>query len=201
MKKTFFNTLHILSEHLFGGKQLFLQSLFIQNIFLILLIFSTNCISQSISNRWIGTWASIDGTSIQFTNSQVIVNKNEIYQWVDTPPKLSGKKTAFYYGTFKKSDYKDFSPSDSQSKKTLSNISNDTLRQIFTTDCWDCGSGDAADFYILDKVNIYLIYLDYSSGNMHIKTFLQNNQQDMKRQKCLGLGLTPGSVDFQQCMK
>jgi hypothetical protein len=27
-----------------------------------------------------------------------------------------------------------------------------------------------------------------------------NNAQDIKRQKCIRLGLTPGSVDFQQCM-
>ena len=27
-----------------------------------------------------------------------------------------------------------------------------------------------------------------------------NNSQDIKRQKCIRLGLVPGSVDFQQCM-
>jgi hypothetical protein len=29
---------------------------------------------------------------------------------------------------------------------------------------------------------------------------LVNNIQDIKRQKCIRLGLAPGSVDFQQCM-
>ena len=28
-----------------------------------------------------------------------------------------------------------------------------------------------------------------------------NNAQDIKRQKCIRLGLAPGSADFQQCMK
>jgi hypothetical protein len=28
-----------------------------------------------------------------------------------------------------------------------------------------------------------------------------NNAQDIKRQKCINLGLAPGSIDFQQCVK
>jgi hypothetical protein len=27
-----------------------------------------------------------------------------------------------------------------------------------------------------------------------------NNAQDIKRQKCINLGLAPGSIDFQQCI-
>lgn len=130
----------------------------------------------SINNRWIGTWVSNEGSIIQFTISQVIVDKNEIYQWDENFPKLTIEKTAFYYGTFKKSDFNEFTPSDSQSKINLSNISNDTFRKIYTTDCWNCGSGDAADFYILDKVNIYLIFLDYSSVNMRIRKFIKINE-------------------------
>lgn len=147
---------------------------------------SFGALAQPINNQWIGRWTSSDGTIV--VTQKNIVDQGKICKWVGQAPKAPHTGcVSFYSGTISKKEMLEslqfmrkaleensqgMPPASLSEEKNsidileqqLNKISDDTFKEIDSSDADYEGSGDCGASYIMDKGQAYVIRRCESAG-------------------------------------